>query len=127
MRNTTRVCPNCGATDITIDRSDIMSWFGLETSYRCESCGYTGIIPEVDNDDVGDQKLAIKERGKLKDTLVDSGPTRGRILFGIMFLILGIPSATFATWGAGKLAGLLSLAIGAAIMFEYVASMGPMD
>lgn len=123
MRDTTRVCPNCGSTDISIDRTELMSWFGLETSYRCDSCDYSGIFPEVDNDDVDEQRTAIKKRGRLKDTVADAGPTRGRILFGIMFLILGIPSAMYATWGAGKLAGLLSIAIGSAIMFEYARAL----
>lgn len=127
MRDTTRVCPNCGATDISIDRSDFMTWFGLDTSYRCNSCDYTGIFPEVADDDVAEQRTEIKKRGKLEDALPDTGPTRGRILIGILFLLLGIPSSMYATWGAGKLAGLLSLAIGAAIMFEYVSSLNTLE
>jgi predicted RNA-binding Zn-ribbon protein involved in translation (DUF1610 family) len=127
MHDTTRVCPNCGGTDISIDRSDMLSWFGLDSSYRCASCDYTGLFPEVAKEDVTDQQMAIKQRGTLEDVDTETGPTRGRILFGVMFLLLGIPSATFASWGTGKLAGLLSLAIGAAIMFEYVSSLNPVN
>ncbi len=123
MRNATRVCPNCGSTDVSIDRGDMMSWFGLNTAYRCDDCGYNGIFPEVANDEVDEQQLEIKKRGRLEQDTATSGPKRGRIIIGVLFLMLGIPSAIYATWGAGKLAGLLSLAIGAAIMFEYASSL----
>ena len=42
-----RTCPNCGSSDITLDR--LMGITG--TRYRCNTCGYTGdVIVEQDVD-----------------------------------------------------------------------------
>lgn len=127
MNHETRVCPNCGSTDIGVNRDNIMSWMGLDTSYQCGKCGYTGIFPEVSDEDVKEQQLEIRKRGRLKNNISNDGPTRGRIAIGILFLLAGILPALYAPWGAGKLAGLLSLAIGGAIMFEYASSMNVVE
>lgn len=116
----TRVCPNCGSTDISVDRSNVISMMALEQSYVCESCGYSGIFPEVDSDRVTEQVAKIKERGRLSDIPEPDGPTTGRIFIGILFFVLGIPAALYMPWGGGKLAGLLSILIGAGVFFEYV-------
>lgn len=40
-----RTCPNCGSTDIALDR--MMGITGMR--YKCNTCGYTGdIIAEQD-------------------------------------------------------------------------------
>ena len=124
MHGTTRVCPNCGSTKIGVDRSNILSMMALSSSYECQECGYSGMFPEVDNEEVRDQQRAIRDRGKLQETIMTDGPTRGRILIGIIFLLLGIPAAMYAPWGGGRLAGILSLLVGAAIMFEYISAAG---
>lgn len=127
MNGAKQVCPNCGSTNVHIDRTNIISWLGLDSSYRCDKCGYTGIFPHVDADDVEDHQQEVWERGRLETEHGKDRPTRGRIILGALFLLAGVLPAFYAPWGAGKLAGLLSLAIGGAIMIEYFSSMNPLD
>lgn len=122
MHDTTRVCPNCGSTNVGMDNTRLLSRFGLDYSYRCRSCDYAGIFPEVDKEGVAETIAGVKERGPLPDAAGEKSTSRGRLALGAFALLIGIPSSLYATWGTGKLVGLLSLAIGAAIFFEFIQS-----
>ena len=120
MKRTAWVCPNCGSTDIGRDSSSVLSMVGLDHSRECRDCGYTGIFPEVDRDKVRDQQHEIRKRGKIADAGKNAAPSRSRLYIGLLFLLVGIPSSLYATWRTGRLAGLLALAVGAAVLFEYI-------
>lgn len=124
MRNKQRVCPNCGSTDIDIDRTDIISRMALNQSYVCTECGYSGIFPEVDADQVDEHRETVRHQQDI--TIANSsdhgkhGIRTGRLVIGILFLLVGIPAALYGTWGSGLLAGLLSIVIGGAVVFEQL-------
>lgn len=122
MRDRQRVCPNCGSTDIDIDRTDIISRMALSQSYICSECGYSGIFPEVDADQVDSHRDAARHRKDLTvdDTADGTGFRAGRLIAGVLFLAVGIPAALYGSWGSGLLAGLLSILIGGAVVFEQL-------
>lgn len=121
--DTTRVCPNCGSTNVGVDRSNVISLMALQSSYECRDCGYAGIFPEVENESVTDQQEEIRERGRLQDKLPDEPPSNGRVGLGILFLVVGVPPTIYASSLEGKLVGILSLVIGGGVLFEYLASV----
>lgn len=122
MRDHTAVCPNCGSTDIGHDRSDVVSVL-LGESGQCQDCGYTGIFPEVAVDDLSDYRDALADADiDASDTVETAGSGRGRLVIGVLLLIVGLGATGSATWGNGLLAGLLALAIGAAILAEAIVS-----
>lgn len=120
MAGTTVVCPNCGSTDIGHDRTSTISMLSLGGSRQCNDCGYSGIFPEIDADRVEEH------REQLEEVEVDPQPrerrrSRGRIVIGALLLLLGIGATSSTTWGTGLLAGMLALAVGAAVLFEELA------
>lgn len=112
------VCPNCGSQDISHDPTSIISRLSLDESRVCNDCGYSGMFPVVAEDEVA----SFGEEVAAQEDIVHVEPdfNRGRFLIGLVLLLLGLFASTYATWGNGLLAGLLSLAIGAAIVFEQL-------
>lgn len=52
------------------------------------------------------------------------GFRKKRFLIGAVLFLLGLGASSYATWGNGLLAGLLALAVGAAVAAEEL-SKGP--
>lgn len=112
----TRVCPDCGSTDIGHDRGDVISLV-MGTPAVCQACGYSGIFPEVPVDELGEYADAVADRdGPAPD--LQRGRSLPRLATGVLLLLLGAGATSSATWGDGLLAGLLALAIGAALLAE---------
>lgn len=116
MRTRTTVCPHCGSTDIGHDRSDVVSLL-VGGSSRCRDCGYSGIFPEISPDDLTDYRESLPEVER-DDAPVERPRHRGRLVIGVLLLLVGLGASSTTTWGNGLLAGLLALAIGAAVLAE---------
>lgn len=116
MSPETRVCPDCGSTDIGHDRGDVMSLI-LASPSICEECGYSGIFPEVPVDELEEYTAAVADRDEPAPEL-RRGRRLPRIATGALLLLLGAGATSSSTWGDGLLAGLLALALGAALLAE---------
>lgn len=122
MARGTRVCPQCGSTRIGHDPGSLLSRLSLDHSQRCEECGYTGFFPVIPDDE---REMFQEEVVDNPDVEVETagnatGRSRGRLAIGILMLAMGAAASTTATWGNGLLPGLLAMAVGAAIVFEYL-------
>lgn len=117
MARTVRACPNCGSTDIGHDSMSVIARLSLSGSRACRACGYTGIFPEVDAEEVEDFDGADVEPAETGQGAA-AAPSTGRLLVGALLLVLGIAPAFYLSWGEGLLPGLLALAVGAAVLSE---------
>ncbi|MDY6774356.1 MAG: hypothetical protein SVS85_04100 [Candidatus Nanohaloarchaea archaeon] len=119
MRGTVRVCPNCGSTDIGHDSLSVISRLSLSGSMECRECGYTGIFPEVAPEDAEEFEGREEEVQDLKGRAKTEQEFRySRFGIGTLLFLLGIGASSYASWGNGLLAGLLALAVGAAVALE---------
>lgn len=118
MVGTTRICPNCGSTDIGVDRSNVISLMALQSSYECNECGYAGIFPEVDDDDAAQQSAAIKERGTLLNHVPDRPVGNNQVFAGVLLVLVGIFPTFYARSLNGRIAGILALLIGGGILLK---------
>lgn len=88
---------------------------------ECRECGYNGIFPEMEPE-------AVEEfdGGEVEEMQNESpvGFRKKRFLIGAVLFLLGLGASSYATWGNGLLAGLLALAVGAAVAAEEL-SKGP--
>ncbi|MDY6761529.1 MAG: hypothetical protein SVY41_00605 [Candidatus Nanohaloarchaea archaeon] len=125
MTDTVRACPNCGSTDLGHDSLSVVSRLSLSGGRECRSCGYTGIFPEMAAEKVDDFDGA--DTGALPGNGHDRGGGRGRLVIGAVLLLLGLGAASHATWGNGLLAGLLAIAVGAAVLAEELAAGSRME
>lgn len=116
-----RVCPNCGSTDIGHDSVNVLSRLSLDESRSCADCGYTGIFPEIEAEELERFREEVVDDAEPVAATAEQPFNRGRFLIGLAMLVLGLTASTYSTWGNGLLAGLLSLAVGAAIVFEQIA------
>lgn len=121
MAGTTVVCPNCGSTDVGYDRTSTVSMLSLGGSRRCNDCGYSGIFPEVDADRVEEHREQLEEVDVEVQGRERRERSRGRMAIGAILLLLGIGATSSTTWGTGLLAGMLAIAVGAAVLFEEIA------
>ncbi|MDY6766398.1 MAG: hypothetical protein SVW77_03445 [Candidatus Nanohaloarchaea archaeon] len=121
MNKAVRACPNCGSTDIGHDSLSVVSRLSLSGARECRECGYSGIFPEMAEDEVDGFDGA-----GMDVTAADRGTGRrwGRAAIGALLLLLGIGASSHATWGNGLLAGLLAVAVGAAVLAEELARHG---
>ncbi len=120
--NQARICPKCGSTDVGVDDRQVLTMLRLQDGYLCRSCGYAGIFPLVDEDSISDQRKEIEQfddDGKLDALSTSARPSKRRVLYGIAFFLVGIPPTLYATGVEGRLVGILSMAIGGTIVFEY--------
>lgn len=113
-----KVCPNCGSTDLGHDSLSVISRLSLSGAKECRECGYSGIFPQVPPEKVE----AFRERDR-EDEVVETaaepqGLNYGRLALGALLFLLGVGASSFASWGNGLLAGLLALAVGAAVVVE---------
>lgn len=111
-----RVCPRCGSTDVGHDTTSVISRLSLSDSLECRECGYTGIFPEVDPESLEDFRDNLEEVEE-EDVERSGRNRRGRIVIGVLLLLLGLGASSYATWGNGLLAGLLAIAVGASVLF----------
>ncbi len=116
MARTVRVCPNCGSTDIGHDSLSVISRLSLSGARECHSCGYAGIFPEADPDDIEgfDGADADVQSAAAPDTAFRPR----RALSGGLLLLLGLAPVLYLSWGEGLLPGMLALAVGAAVLAE---------
>lgn len=122
MWDQARICPNCGSTDIRVDDEKTLSMLRLQHGYKCQDCGYAGIFPVVDEENVGDRREEIEQSGSTDDIPTSVRPTKRRVLFGIGFLLVGVPPTLYGTGIEGRLVGILSLAIGGTIVADYLSA-----
>ena len=47
-----KICPKCGSTDLPI-KTDFFQML-MPTPEKCTKCGYSGLFPEIDINEIGD-------------------------------------------------------------------------
>lgn len=55
----TRICPKCGNIDLPI-RTDFVQILA-PTPEKCKKCGYTGLFPEIDINEIEEFRKNIKK------------------------------------------------------------------
>lgn len=122
MRQGRRVCPRCGSTRIGHDPGSLLARLSLDHAQHCEECGYTGFFPRIAQEEMDTFQAEVVENPEVEVEPAGTAGTRsrGRLAIGILMLAMGIAASSTAAWGNGLLPGLLAMAIGAAIIFEYL-------
>lgn len=117
-----RVCPRCGSTRLGHDPGSILSRLSLDHSQRCGDCGYTGFFPVIAEEEMDTFQEEVVENPEVEVEPAGTTGTRshGRLVIGILMLVMGVTASATAAWGNGLLPGLLAMAVGAAIIFEYL-------
>ena len=54
----TKICPKCGSIDLPI-RTDFVQILA-PTPEKCRKCGYAGLFPEIDINEIEEFRKAIK-------------------------------------------------------------------
>lgn len=54
----TKICPKCGSIDLSI-RTDFIEMLA-PTPERCKKCGYTGLFPEIEINEIEEFRKEIK-------------------------------------------------------------------
>lgn len=90
-----RFCPNCGSTWVEPDTSNraYVAWGGGNTnSWKCNSCNYTGIMPEGEPEDFEEETENVEFKPDEEYPREDTGFGKAYLLylFYVMIPILGI-------------------------------------
>jgi len=56
--NYTKICPKCGSIDLPI-RTDFVGILA-PTPEKCKKCGYTGLFPEIDINEIENFRSELK-------------------------------------------------------------------
>lgn len=117
-----RVCPQCGSTRIGHDPGSILSRLSLDHAQQCEECGYTGFFPVIAEEelDTFEEEVVDNPEVEVEPAEATGARSRGRLAIGVLMLAMGVTASATATWGNGLLPGLLAMAVGAAIIFDYL-------
>lgn len=114
-----RICPACGSEDIEADRTNILAMLGMDRGYSCPECGYSGrLFLDIDGEKLEEAKEFLQERDAedFKKKMMDHelGFNRGKLAFGVAFLVLGFPLITLMPFGLNLnfFIGVLSVIIG---------------
>lgn len=46
------ICPECESDDVTSQADHMTDIAGMTRTWKCNECGYTGAMPEVDEEDL---------------------------------------------------------------------------
>ncbi len=111
------MCPRCGSTEIGHDTTSVISRLSLSGSLECRDCGYSGIFPEVEPENLEEFRDGLEE---VEVKPVERERSTGRMAAGLVLLLLGLGASSHATWGNGLLAGLLAIAVGASVLFGEI-------
>ncbi len=111
-----RICPSCGSEKIQADRTNILAMLGMDRGYSCPDCGYSGrLFLDIEEDRLDEAREFLKERDQeeFKKQVMDLelGLNRGKFLFGVAFLVMGVPLLTMPV-GLNFAIGILSIVIG---------------
>lgn len=123
MAREQRVCPRCGSTRVGHDPGNLLARLSLDHSQHCEACGYTGFFPVIAEDEMETFREEVVDNPEVTVESAGDGTgtrNRGRLVIGVVMLAMGVVASSTAAWGDGLLAGLLAMAVGAAIVFEYL-------
>ena len=58
-KNYTKICPKCGSIDLPI-RTDFVQILA-PTPEKCKKCGYMGLFPEIEINEIEDFRKTIKK------------------------------------------------------------------
>ncbi|MFP4115751.1 MAG: hypothetical protein ACLFTQ_00895 [Candidatus Aenigmatarchaeota archaeon] len=116
-----KICPSCGSEEIRTDRTNFLALLGLDRGYSCPDCGYEGrLFLEIDEEMEDEAKEFFEERDTedFKKELMDREMdfSRGRFLFGVVFLLLGTPLIVLMSLGLNFFIGVISVLIGLALL-----------
>lgn len=122
-----RVCPRCGSTQISHDPTSVISRLSLDHTQQCEECGYTGFFPVIAEEelDTFHEEVVDNPEVEVEPAGTTGTRSRSRLAIGILMLGMGLAASSTAAWGNGLLAGLLAMAVGAAVIFEYLTAGEP--
>ena len=54
-----KICPKCGSIDLPI-KTDFVEML-MPTSEKCRKCGYSGLFPEIDANEIEDFRKDLKK------------------------------------------------------------------
>lgn len=115
------VCPNCGSTDVRLERMNIANRLGLDTEFVCNNCGFTSkIFPELPIDKLEKYEKKLKEmdpdrylQKRYPEAL--KKVNRKRLIAGAIFTLFGM--SAIPGIGATYLAPLALIIAGIAIIY----------
>jgi len=116
-----KICPSCGSEEIQTDRSNMLAMLGFDRGYKCPDCGYQGrLFLEIEEDMKDEAKEFLEERDDedFRNKLMqqENDLNRGKLAFGVGFLILGLPLLTLMSLELNFFIGVLSAVIGLALI-----------
>jgi transcription elongation factor Elf1 len=124
MKEHARVCPNCGSTDVSVDRSDVVGMLGLDYGYKCGNCGFSSkLFPEVPVEDMGEYQQELQEKNPdayLQEEYepTQKEPNRSRALMGGLFILLGAGSVPMVRVSLHGLFGAFLLPVGIYMLYQ---------
>lgn len=120
-----KICPRCGSEKIKRNKGNWLGFLGLEPSYTCENCDYTGkIFLEIDRDKLDEAKETIQENAPLNlESEIKRKFNKTRAIVGIIFLLMGIPLLVYSPLGGNFFIGAVSSFIGVALLHTELKKM----
>lgn len=117
-----RICPSCGSEDIRTDRTNILAMLGMDRGYTCPDCGYSGrLFLDIDGEKLEEAKDFLEERNteEFKEKVMgyELDFNKGKFVFGIAFLLMGVPLIFLMPLGLNFFIGALSTFIGLALVY----------
>lgn len=120
-----RICPACGSERIKTDSSNVLAMLGMDRGYSCPKCGYKGrLFLDIDGERLEEAKEFLQEKNteEFKEDVMGYEPdfNRGKLGFGVAFLIFGIPLLILMPLGFNFFIGVLSIFIGLILIEKEV-------
>lgn len=94
MVNSVKICPECASRDIKMDRNNWLGFIGMNPTYTCNECGYSGSIAlEIDEDKADDAKEALENSDEeiTREVGAENEINKVKLLTGFLFLLMGAP------------------------------------